>query len=858
MVMTDRTRRQKDALSAALSELSEAKDRIADLEAAAEQHERQGDRDTEVLQTARRLADFSGIAERLAHVGGWRVVLGDAYVSWSPATAKIHDEPDDILPTLEAALDYYTPEYRARMSAFFDACAANGHPFDEVMQIVTAKGRHVWVRSIGEAVRDDAGRIIAVEGAFQDVSDLVAAWDKSEDLSRRLYQTLESISEAFILLDHDWRFLFVNTQAEVLWRRSRDDLLGKNIWKEYPDSVGNTFHVQYQRAVNEGRSVRFQEFTPIFGKWFEVDAYPTPEGLAVYFRDITQQRARDQQLRLLEAAVSRQNDILLITEAEPIDGPGGPKIVYVNKAFERRTGFACEEVIGKTPRILQGPKTQGDELGRIRHALERQESVRAELINYTRSGEEFWLELDIVPLADESGELTHWVAIERDITERKEIEANLLIAATRDALTGLFNREMLREALNQRLQEIRKQEGSLALLFMDLDSFKDVNDTLGHDSGDALLVDVAKRITSAVRGIDMVARMSGDEFMVLAVNSTEEDIARLAQRLLDVFRMPFTLNRRSIAITVSIGIVVAPQDGDDPETLIRNADIALYRSKAAGRNMFTRFKPSMLEEVLRRTDIEQALQNALFSANGDFWLLYQPQVTCDVNRSVVGVEALLRWKGPQTGPVGPSEFIPIAEATGLIRPLDHLVVQLAAAQIATWARAGIAVPVSVNVSAISMQTEDFAREVLGHLDHHGVKHSLFQIEIVETEYLDESSTTLENLAVFWKAGIRISIDDFGTGHSSLSYLRRLPVKFLKMDRSFVERVGIGSPDDDALAEAILAMARALQIDVIAEGVETEEQFAWLAQNDCAQVQGYFTGRPVAPTILESQYLTKPR
>lgn len=667
-------------------------------------------------------------------------------------------------------------------------------------------------------------------------------------------RTLEHISDAFMLLDHDWRYVFLNAQAERLIGRSQADLIGKNIWDEYPESIGNTFYSKYRRAVNEMRPVRFQEFSSALGRWFEIDAYPTPEGLAVYFRDITQQRSRDQQLRLLEAAAARLNDILLITEAAPIDGPDGPKIVYVNDAFERRTGFSRDEVIGQTPRILQGPKTQREELDRIRLALEQRKSVRAELINYTKSGEEFWLELDIVPLADENGSATHLVAIERDITERKEIEAQLLIAATRDALTGLLNREMLREALNQSFQKIREQNGSLALLFLDLDGFKDVNDTLGHDSGDALLVHIAKRITSAVRGTDIVARMSGDEFMVLVVNSTVEDIARLAQRMLDAFRLPFHLHGRNITLTVSIGVVVAPQDGDDPETLIRNADIALYRSKAAGRNMFTRFTPSMLEEVLRRIEIEQALQNSLFSAKEDFWLVYQPQFTCDAARSIVGAEALLRWKGPKTGQLGPSEFIPIAEASGLIRPLDHLVIEIAAAQIANWARAGIAVPISVNVSAISMQTKDFAREVLQHLDRHEVDHSLFQIEIVETEHLDESSTTLENLAVFWKAGICISIDDFGTGHSSLSYLRRLHVRFLKMDRSFIDRVGIGSKDDDALAQAILALARALNIDVIAEGVETEAQFAWLARHRCAQVQGYLTGRPISSNELETKYL----
>lgn len=376
----------------------------------------------EQLVDAARLRRTAGY---LARLGSWRVDLGHERVIWGQGTAAIHDEPAGKQPTLDEAMDYYVPEHRERMRAEFNACLQGGQSFDEILQIITAKGRRVWVRALGQPVHNAEGRIIAVEGAFQDISDLVAARNESEALSRRLRQTLENISDAFFLLDQDWRFSFLNSRTEVLLRRSRDDLLGKVVWEEFPESVGSTFQTEYERAISEGQAVRFQEYFSLYETWFEVNAYPTPEGLAVYFRDVTQQRARDKQLRLLENAVSRQNDILLITEAEPIDGPDGPKIVYVNDAFERRTGFLREEAVGQTPRILQGPKTQREVLDRIRSAMKKWQPVSAELINYTKSGEEFWLDLDIVPLADESGSFTHWVAIERDISERKQSEAAL-------------------------------------------------------------------------------------------------------------------------------------------------------------------------------------------------------------------------------------------------------------------------------------------------------------------------------------------------------------------------------------------------------------------------------------------------
>lgn len=366
------------------------------------------------------------IAERTARLGGWRVDLDPVRITWSPETCAIHGEPTGISPDLDTAIDYYTPEHRDRIRAAFTGCAETGRPFDEVALLVSAKDNHVWVRVIGEPVRDGTGAIIAMHGALQDISEMVAMQDQSENLARRLLQTLENISDAFFLLDHEWRFSFLNGKALELLRCSREELLGEVKWDAFPAAVGTTIQHQFETVMRTGQAVRFQEYFAPLKSWFDVDAYPTPEGLAVYFRDVTHQREREEHLRLLEAAISRQNDILMITEFGSIDAPDGPKIAYVNDAFVNLTGFSREEAIGKTPRILQGPRTQRSELDRIRHALENWHPVRAELINYTKAGKEFWLELDIVPIADADGRLTNWVSIERDITERKRTEAAML------------------------------------------------------------------------------------------------------------------------------------------------------------------------------------------------------------------------------------------------------------------------------------------------------------------------------------------------------------------------------------------------------------------------------------------------
>lgn len=383
------------------------------------------------------------IAGQAASLGGWRVDLATRHVTWSPVTAEIHEIDVSQTPDLDSAIEFYAPEYRDRVLDLFTACAERGHPYDEVLQIVTGKGNRVWVRSIGEAEYDADGAIQAVRGAFQDISELVAAQQRTAGLSQRLLQTLESMSDAVFMLDTDWRFTFLNGQAEILLSRGRKDLVGRRIWEEFPDAVGMAFQTQYERAASTRKAARFVEYFPPLAKWFEVSAYPAPDGLAVYFRDITEKRAREEQLRLLEAAVSRQNDLLIITEATPIDEPDGPRIVYVNDAFVRRTGYSRDEVLGWSPRFLQGPETGRRELDTIRRAMENNESVRVELVNYTRDGDPLWLDIDISPIVDEAGHHTHFVAVERDITARKRTEEAIRISEERFRLVAKATNDVI-------------------------------------------------------------------------------------------------------------------------------------------------------------------------------------------------------------------------------------------------------------------------------------------------------------------------------------------------------------------------------------------------------------------------------
>lgn len=365
------------------------------------------------------------IAGRVAHLGGWTIELPDRTLTWSDENCIIHDVPPGYKPTLEEGIGYFLPEHRPIVIRHVQDCERHGIPYEFVLPKLTAKGRRIWVRSIGEAVRDATGKIIRLQGAFQDISEQKQVEARTLALEAQLITTLESITDGFFLIGRDWKFTFLNGQAERMLRRCREDLLGKTLWQEFPEAAGTRIEREFHLTIEEQRTTHFEDFYLPLKTWFDFHVYPTEAGLAVYFQDITQKRAEHAQLRLLETAVSRLNDMVVITEAEAFND-AGPRIVFVNDAFERHTGYCREDVVGNTSACLWGPKTQHAELDRIRAAMKNWQAVRAEIVVYTKAGLELWLETDITPIADESGKFTHWVAVERDITERMRQQEEIL------------------------------------------------------------------------------------------------------------------------------------------------------------------------------------------------------------------------------------------------------------------------------------------------------------------------------------------------------------------------------------------------------------------------------------------------
>nr|WP_254442354.1 EAL domain-containing protein [Duganella vulcania] len=555
------------------------------------------------------------------------------------------------------------------------------------------------------------------------------------------------------------------------------------------------------------------------------------------------------ELRLTSAAVSRLNDMVLIAEVDP-DGEPGQRIIFVNDAFERRTGYRRGEVLGRGLRLLQGPDTEAAVLEHIERAMARSEAVRAELLNYTKAGEPYWVETELVPFADEGGVNTHWVAVERDITERKKSQDDIHRLAFFDVLTGLPNRRLLMDRIDKLLASSGRGATYSAVMFIDLDRFKTINDARGHAIGDALLRNAAERLSQLMRKADTVARIGGDEFVVLLGHLAHELHAAthaasvVAEKIRAAIGRDFEIDGQTYNSTASIGVTMLPQGGQSAQDLLREADTAMYRAKAEGRNGIAFFETAMQAEVERRLSMERDLAAAL--AAGALRMHVQAQV--DRDGRVVGGELLMRWPLAGGEMVPPQVFIPVAEESGLIVELGAWALRQACAAVLELARAGLAMPLSVNVSPTQFRQADFVDVVRRALADTGAPAALLVLEVTEGLLIDKMEQTIERMHELAALGLRFSIDDFGTGYSSLAYLKKMPLYELKIDRSFI----MDTPDDAnsrALVQSILAMAGHLGLRVVAEGVETRAQADFLTAHGCDCMQGYLYARPVPLAAL---------
>ena len=781
------------------------------------------------------------IGASACQVGFWEMHLRDLALTLSARARAIHGLGPGAC-RLEDVLRRVHPDERRQVRATLQAALRGGAPLDIAYRVVQAAGQERRVHVRAELPRTDDGRARYL-GTVEDISGKHTAEQDAARSAARLSATLESITDAFYTLDREWRFTFLNREAERLFKRPRAQLLGKVLWDEFAALEGQVGYREFHRALRENRTVVFEEYYAPYQTLSEVRAYPSDEGLTVYFRDITEARKTEESLRISE---ERFRTLARATTDVVWDRNLEDDAVWVSDSIESVFGYTMADISGP----IHGwsdyihPDERERVLRHIRSAIAGGAEQWMDEYRFLRKDGSVAFVLDRgYIMRDAGGRATRMVGAMVDLTERRQAERRIEYLAFYDVLTQLPNRQLLMDRLQRALEACAQDPRANALFFIDLDDFKSLNDTLGHAVGDQMLKQVAQRLGVCVDRHDTIARFGGYEFVVLREGmdaGIEQACARaraLGERMLTALRQPYELGRYCHHSTASIGMVLFGDAGDDIGELLKRADMAMYEAKASGRNMLRVFDPRMQAALSARTALENDLRQALGRCEHEFDLHYQPQI--DRHGQVTGVEALVRWRHPARGMVSPAEFIPLAEETGLVLPLGQWVLKKACAQLLAWADNPTTsrIEVAVNVSARQFHHPQFVDQVLEQVAAAGIDARRLKLELTETSLLEDVDDTIAKMHVLKGHGLSFALDDFGTGYSSLAYLKQLPLDMLKIDRSFVLEL-LTNRNDAVIARTIIALGRSLGLRVLAEGVETNAQRDFLFEHGCDAYQGY--------------------
>lgn len=573
--------------------------------------------------------------------------------------------------------------------------------------------------------------------------------------------------------------------------------------------------------------------------WVEINLKRTSindeDRILAIIRDVARRKQAETNMQIQASAINAAGDQIVIVDA-------AGNIVFVNPAFEKEMGYSFSEVQGKPPSLLNSGEHDKAFYDQIWSSILAGQTWHGEIVHRRKDGNLCTEDMTVTPVKNEAGVIEHFVAIKRNITDKMDYQRQLDHLAHHDPLTGLPNRLLFSDRLAQALARARAHNNKLSVMFLDIDRFKLINDTLGHSVGDILLKKVAERLVWSLREVDTIARMGGDEFtVILAQPNCAEDVANLARRILDALSQPIRLDSGEVFVTASIGISTFPADGESAEDLVKKADMAMYRAKEQGRDTFYFYTDSLTNSTMKRMALENSLRKAL--EREELIVHYQPRVDIRTGK-VLAAEALVRWQHPEHGLITANQFVPMAEETGLIVSIGDWVMRTACAQVREWSDMGLpAVDMAVNISAHQFKWKDLRTTVSKILSDTGLDPRQLDLELTESTLMHDPEVATEILRGLKDMGLKISIDDFGTGYSSLSYLKMFPVNAVKIDRSFIHQVTTSS-DDAAIARAIVGMAHSLKLKVVAEGVETLEQLEFLRSIECDEIQGYFISRPV--------------
>lgn len=732
-----------------------------------------------------------------------------------------------------------------------DEIGVNNERFARAIDRALEHGEYLFAQRISTASGDHhlESRLVPLRNSFdvlcgyalmaRDVTARVLA----ENQERKLLRAVDQSPVSIIITDTNGIIEYVNTRFTQVTGYEADEVMGQRMGfmrsgqtprDTYSDLWQSVLAGQEWSGELQNRRKNGELYWDAVRIMPVLDTQHNVTHFVSMHEDISARKATEANLRLWATVFENSAEAVMIADPDN-------RIISVNRAFSRITGFDPDEVIGKTPNIVVLSGQDTTFLRDQRRKLETEGCWQGEIWDRRKNGEIYPKWFGITAVKDNTGNLAHYVAIFSDISERKAAEAKIEFLAHHDALTGLPNRVLLRDRLEQALAHAERSHSHVALLFLDLDRFKTINDSLGHSVGDKLLSAATGRIAACTRDTDTISRLGGDEFVVVLTELRDAELAvAIAQKIINSMDNPFDIEGHRLTTSFSIGISLYPEDGRDFDTLLKKADTAMYHAKDTGRNIYRFFTEQMNVHALERLMVQNRLRQAL--QRNEFILHYQPQIDLASGR-VFGVEALIRWDNPELGRIGPDRFIPIAEESGQILALGEWVLQAACRQAQTWHEAGLRLTMAVNISALQMQQPGFVDSVERALATTGFEPGRLELELTESVLIQNAEHTLETARRLKAIGVTISIDDFGTGYSSLSYLKRFAVDRIKIDRTFVRDI-LTDPEDAAIVRAIIQMARSLNLKTLAEGVETREQLDFLRGERCEEVQGYYYARPL--------------